>query len=192
MQMPIRRTIAPVEFRPGNGDLNAELHPAKTAFFSEENMRAVIKGMAIPPAVDGSTALKPNELDEIARQVYEMDDEGRAQESQAVGISGNDWGVLKGLLDKWNAVLVRRISQAWDTNFGPHVSYAFGWDMGSYLGDHPLWGEGKAGPYADGAGGFIDSRQVDYTANRRKGRPIPVDRYLDLSAQPPPDWAALM
>ena len=191
--MPVvRKTIAPVDFRPGNRDLHAELHPAENAFTAQANLDAVLQGMQLPPAVDGSVPIKADQIAEIARQVYDMDSEGRAIESASVGLAGNDWPALKHLLDRWNAELARRVSEAWDTDFGPHVAYAFGYDMGGYLQEKPLWGEGKTGPYADGAGGFVDSRMADYTTNRRKGRPIEIDRPLDLSAQPPPDWTLLM
>ena len=169
-----------VNYRGDNRDLRASLFPGYNFFVSESNLRAVLAACQLPKAVGGGDAITLSEVNEIAEEVYQWDVDGRAVEQTATTLAGVDPVCVNALLLKWNQQLHKRLLRKYDTEFGPAVSYNFGYDKGSELGDFPLYGTGKVGPYAVGAGGFLDDREYLYTSDRLKGRPIDISHEIDL------------
>lgn len=205
-----------MSLRPGNDLLGAELYPARHVFLSEENIAGLLDVLKLPNAVDSAAPLQPSQIMMDAAAVYDMDSDGRAAESGCVCLQGSDPAQVQLLVDRWNAQLARRLLERWDTDYGPHVSYAYGYDVTKFADARQAaltddgqvagtWGTDKRGRYADGAGGFIDSRDVQYTSNRLKGRPLEAWRflsddrpltqkdYVDYATKPTvADWEALM
>ena len=173
-----------VNYRGDNKDLRAECFPGYQLFMSESNLKGVVQNMQLPKTVGGGDPFALSEVMELAEQVYDWDIDGRAVERTAVSLAGVDPVCITALLEKWNQQLTKKLARKHDTDFGPAVQYSFGYDMGSYLGDFPGYGTGKTGPYAVGAGGFLDDRDYHYTSNRLKGRPIDISHEIDLRIPP--------
>ena len=169
-----------VNYRGDNKDLRADLFPGYQSFLSESNLKAVLEGVNLPKTTGGTDPITLSEVNEMAEQVYAWDIDGRAVERSAVSLSGVDPVCVHALVQKWNQQLHKKIYRKYDTEHGQAVSYNFQYDMGSYLGDVPMYSTGKTGPHAEGAGGFLDDRQYAYTSNRLKSRPIDISHAVDL------------
>ena len=180
--------VGSIHIRPGNDELMAQLHPARKAFLGEENILATLGALNLPKTVDASQPLELQQARVLAEQVYEMDTDGRALESASVTPAGPDGGVVQSLVQRWNATLSRRLRDLWETDYSPEISYNFGYDVAAFMGDAAIWAEGKNGQYAEGAGGFVDSRMVDYTSNRLRGRPIETYNFLGPQVIMPQDY----
>lgn len=173
-----------VNYRGDNKDLRAELFPGYQLFMSEANLRGVLDDMQLPKAIGGADPITLSEVNELAENVYNWDVDGRAVEQTAVSLAGVDSVCVAFLLQKWNEQLHKRLLRKYDTEHGAAVATNFGYDMGSYLGDFPLYGTGKTGPYAVGAGGFLDNREYLYTSDRLKGQVIDISNEIDLRIPP--------
>lgn len=173
-----------VNYRGDNKDLRAELFPGYQLFLSEANLKSVVANMQLPKTTGGADVFTLSEIMEVAEEIYNWDLDGRAVEQSAVSLAGVDSVCVTSLLQKWNGQLHKRLLRKYDTDHGPAVAYNFGYDMGSYLGDFPGYGTGKAGPYAVGAGGFLDDREYLYTSDRLKGHPIDISHAIDLRIPP--------
>jgi len=173
-----------VNYRGGNKDLRAECFPGYQLFMSEANLKGLVADMNLPRTVGGGDPFTLSEIMELAEEVYNWDVDGRAVECSAVSLAGVDPVCVTALLQKWNQQLHKKLLRKYDTDYGAAVSYNFGYDMGSYLGDFPGYGTGKTGPYAVGAGGFLDDREYLYTSNRLKGHPIDISHEIDLRIPP--------